>query len=164
MTYDTARTRIILFSLAVTGSLLPFLFIGPAVGYPLQPPQARQLIAVIIPVFLSYLGAGIAYVFKGTPAEPEPNPERRSLLGLLINGAFLVFTLCLLSLIGAFGYSNRLSALPGTGMEFTEFAAGMTAILGILTSTVGASMVYLFGQAAAAPAAGPASSRPGGGA
>ncbi len=147
MSYDTARTRIIMFSLALTGALLPFLFLGPALGYPLSPPQAGQMISVIVPVFLSYLGAAVAYVFKpGGETLPTAGPQTRPLLGMLINGGFIVFTLSLASLLVAFGYSNRLSAPPHSGMEFSDFAAGITVILGILTSTVGASMVYLFGM------------------
>jgi hypothetical protein len=146
MTNDGARRRILLLSLAITGILLPFLFIGPAAGYPLTAPQASQLISMIVPVFLSYLGSAVAFVFLRQEEQEELGTRKHDLLSIVVNGGFLVFAICLVSLFGAFGFSNRLSAPPGGGMPFADLSTGVTTVLGIMTTTVGASIVYLFGR------------------
>jgi len=149
MNYDDARRKIILYSLLLTGVLVPFFFLARAFGYPLSPDQGTQTLSLIVPVFLGYLGSGIAFVFNPPGAAlPEPNAQTRALLRTLINGAFIVFAVSFVSLLVGFGWANRPSALPGAGMSFSTFSNGITLILSIMTTIVGGSVIFLFGAQA----------------
>jgi hypothetical protein len=153
MTYDEARFRIILFSLCLTGVLLPFFFLAPTIGYPLSPDQSRQVISQVLPVFLGYLGAGVAFMFSppGNKLPDQPESNKR-LLALLINGIFVVFTVSLLAILIGFGVSNARTALPGTGISFPTFSDYITTVISLMNTVVGASVIYLFGvQQQAAP-------------
>lgn len=146
MTYDQARFRVILYSLILTGVLLPFFFLAPVFHFPLSSEQSQQSVSLILPVFLGYLGAGASYVFnQRREALPEQSVYDLRLLGLMINGIFVVFTLCFCALLFSFYMANRDTGLPGTGMDFPTFSNYLTAILSILTTVVGASVIYLFG-------------------
>jgi hypothetical protein len=152
MNYDDARRKIILYSLVLTGLLLPFFFLAQAFVYPLSSDQSTQTLSLIVPVFLGYLGSGIAFVFNPPGnALPEPSDATRALLRLLINGAFAVFALGFVSLLTGFGWANRLGATPGSGMSFQAFSNGITLTLSIMTTVVGGSVIFLFGAQAKVP-------------
>jgi hypothetical protein len=146
MSYDTGRLWIIVYSLAITGILLPFFFLAPVAGFPLSSDQSKQVISLLLPVFLGYLGSGVVFIFNPPPGPlPELTEVNRRMLALLIHGVFAIFATSFLALICAFGIANNKSALPGSGMDFPTFSNGITTILSIMTTVVGAAVIYLFG-------------------
>ena len=145
MTIDDARLRVIIYSLGITGILIPFFFLAPSLGYPLSSKQARVIMAVILPVFLGYLGSAVSFVFNHAQPPPKTNISSERLLGVLLNGSVAVFALGFGALIFAFGHSNRAAALPGTGMSFDDFSTGVTTLMSIMTATIGAAIIPLFG-------------------
>lgn len=64
MTYDSARFWVLAYSLGLTGLLLPFFFLAPVIGYPLDNDQAKQALSLLLPVFLGYLGSGVVFIFN----------------------------------------------------------------------------------------------------
>jgi hypothetical protein len=146
MSYDAARFWVLAYSIILTGLTLPFFFLAPIAGYPLDPDQAKQSLSLVLPVFLGYLGSGVVFIFNPPAGTlPELNEANKRLLGLLIHGIFFVFAVSFLALIIAFGISNKKTGLPGSGMEFSSFSNGITATLSIMTTVVGAAVIYLFG-------------------
>lgn len=53
MTYDSARFWVLAYSLGLTGLLLPFFFLAPVIGYPLDNDQAKQALSLLLPFFLA---------------------------------------------------------------------------------------------------------------
>ena len=144
MLYDEARARVILYSLLITAVLLPFFILAPAIGYPMSNEQAYQVVSLIIPVFLGYLGSGVAYIFNQPIKRlPAQTPANRDLLSLCLNGIFIVFSLSFAALLLSFYSGNRRSADPGIGMEFPTFMNYLTVLLGLLTTVVGAAVTFL---------------------
>jgi hypothetical protein len=146
MSYDAARYWVLAYSLCLTGVMLPFFFLAPVLGYPLEGDQARQALSLVLPVFLGYLGSGIVFIFNPPGgALPELSDANRRMLSLLIHGIFFVFAVSLLALLIAFGVSNKTGRPPGSGMQFTAFSNGITVLLSVMTTVVGAAVIYLFG-------------------
>jgi membrane protease YdiL (CAAX protease family) len=144
MTFDTARMRVISLSLLITGILLPFFFAAPTLDYPLSDAQAQQILSAVLPVFLGYVGAAVAYVFKPRPEPDLATARADPLLSVIVNGAFLAFGIGFVVLLFAFGFSNRASQPPGAGMPFADFSKGVTGLLGLMTASIGAAIVHLF--------------------
>jgi hypothetical protein len=63
MTVDRARKWIILSSLIITGGQIIFLLIAGSFGFPLEYPKNLNLLQIITPVFLCYLGSAAHFVF-----------------------------------------------------------------------------------------------------
>jgi len=65
LTVAGARIAIVVFSLGITGVLLTFLILAPALGMPFNPGRNEniRLIEIIVPVFFGYLGSAAHFVF-----------------------------------------------------------------------------------------------------
>lgn len=152
MQVDYARGWIVRWSLLVTAGTFLFLVLGPALGYPLDWDQIPRLFEIILPVFLGYLGSASHFVFRGqAPAANEAIAQRNdgidqraSLLGVIVRGPIIVFSVAIVAVAFAFGYSNRVNAAPGSGMSIDQLAASITALLGILAVTTNVAVSYLF--------------------
>ena len=70
------------------------------------------------------------------------------MLELLVKGPVIVFCLMLVTVVVAFGYSNRLSAPPGDGMNVDLLSNTVTAALGLLAVTTNVIIAYLFAMEA----------------
>ena len=134
-------------SLIITAGEFLFFLIAPIMDYPLTFPQSVRLLEIVLPVFLAYLGSAARFVF---PQAPSPDPGRMALpnlAGLLVRGPVLVYGLVTIAALLAFGYSNRISAQIGTGMDIDTLAGLLSAALGLLTVTTNVAIAYLFPSA-----------------
>jgi hypothetical protein len=141
MSIDHARKWLILSSLVITGLQMVFLLLSPAIGYPLSYPKNLDLLQIVTPVFLGYLGAAAHFIFLNPP--PEVHVQNR-FLGMLVKGPVIIYALAAGSSFLAFGYANRSSALPGAGMSTDNLARALSLSLGVLAATTGVIAPYLF--------------------
>ena len=137
------RKRLILMSLVSSACVFVFFLLAPALGYPLAWEQSIRLIELIVPVFVGYLGAAAHYIFQSTSGSTKvaPMPELASLVTF---GPLLVFLIGSGVVLFVFGYTNRSSAFPGTGMNIDVLSAIFTALLGLLTVTTSVAISYFF--------------------
>jgi hypothetical protein len=138
---DTARSWVIWGSLAITATQGAFLLIAPIVGFNLKYPKNLDLLQVVGPVFLGYLGAAAAFIFKDPPPEV---PVNEKFLGPLIVGPIAVYVLFVGGALLAFGYSNRESAVVGTGMPVEDLSRALSIALGVLAATTSVISANLF--------------------
>lgn len=141
MTIEQARRFLIASSLSITGLQIVFLFIAPAFGYPLSYPKNIDLLQIISPVFLGYLGSASHFIFQ-TPS-PTINAQNQY-LGLLLKGPIAIYIMAVISAFAAFGYSNRVGAAIGSGMSTDNLATALTLCLSLLAVTTGVLSSYLF--------------------
>lgn len=141
MTVDAARKDLIVSSLAITGCQILFLILAPVLNYPLRYPQNIQILQIITPVFLGYLGSAAHFIFR-----PEPPDVRvqNQLLGLLVKGPLIIYVVTVAGALTAFGYSNRTAATPGDGMSVDHLSTALAICLGILAATTSVISSYLF--------------------
>lgn len=141
MTIDGARKWLIISSLVITGAQMLFFVIAPAIGVPLEYPKNLDLLQIITPVFLGYLGSAAHFIFQNqAPAVPVQNQY----LGLLVKGPVAIYVVVVTGAIAAFCYSNRPSAMPGDGMSAQDLATALSLALGVLAVTTGVISSYLF--------------------
>jgi len=143
MSLEQARTWTIAASLALTCALMFFFFVAPSLGYPLEPPQALQLLEIILPLFLGYLGTASHFIFRPRFKDVQLT-GRREQLGLLVRGPIYAFGVAMSGLLFAFGWSNRLAAPAGVGMSFETLSGSLAAALGLLAATTSVIVAYLF--------------------
>jgi hypothetical protein len=145
MLVNSARKWLIIGSLIVTTAHFLFFLVAPAIGYPLEYQDAIRLLQISVPVFFGYLGAASRFVFNAN-RQPEVDRLRikNPLMGLLIRGPFIVFGLASAACLFAFGYSNRINAAPGIGMDVDTLATIVTTILGLLAVTTNIAVSSLF--------------------
>jgi hypothetical protein len=122
------RKWLIVASLSVTGVDLLFFILAPALGYPLEYPQNLRLMQIVLPVVLGYLGTMTAFLFQA-PTRTSVNPDALPFLTLLAKGPVILFGVATTAAIGAFGYMNRASAAPGTGMSVDTLSMTVTTCL-----------------------------------
>lgn len=145
MTPNGARKWIIMTSLGLLGFTLLFFILSPYLGYPLEFKQAMRLMQIIFPIFLGYLGSAVTFVFGQTDSEEiYISNHRAELLRYLTIGPSFVFIFALIASLTAFGLSNSGVATPGGGISVDDLASLITILLGIMSATVGAIVVYLF--------------------
>lgn len=150
MTVNSARKWLILGSLIITAGHFVFFLVAPAVGYPLEYEHAIRLLQISIPIFFGYLGSASRFVFhSGRQREEENARVSNPLMGMLIRGPFIVFGVASVASLFAFGFSNRVGATPGIGMNIDTLATSITTILGLLAVTTNVAVSALF--AAGAP-------------
>jgi hypothetical protein len=150
MTLATARKWLVLSSLIVTACEFLFFILAPALGYPLHQEEAFRMIEIITPVFLGYLGSATRYLFHPAADHTRPTSVQRELLGLLVRGPLVVFSLVSAAAIFAFGYANRPN---GPGMLPDTLGLMLAATLGILTITTSVIVENLFPSVQAAAGA-----------
>ncbi|MET3133447.1 hypothetical protein AAKU55_003737 [Oxalobacteraceae bacterium GrIS 1.11] len=141
MSIDQARKLLILASLAITGCQMLFLLLAPVFGFPLPYPRNLDLLQLVSPVFLGYLGAASHFVFQvPAPAMPVQNQY----LGILLIGPLTLYVIAASASLVAFGYSNRTGASVGHGMSVDNLATALSLCLGLLAATTGVLSSYLF--------------------
>jgi hypothetical protein len=141
MTVDEARKWLIASSLGITGAQMVFLLIAPVLGFPLSYPRNLDLLQVVTPVFLGYLGSATHFIFQNpAPAVPVQN----EFLGVLVKGPLAIYVTAAGASVAAFGYANRAAALPGTGMSVESLGTALSLSLGVLAVTTGVISSYLF--------------------
>jgi hypothetical protein len=138
-----ARRWLVFATMILTGGLLTFFLVCPAIGYPLEFSQSTRILEIVLPVFLGYLGTASLFFFRSQAAsELKVSPAAENLLGPLVKGPIIVFVFATIALLAAFGVSNL--AEGGSGMSVDALAAGITAILGLLAVTTNVIIAYLF--------------------
>lgn len=141
MTLTGARKWIILSSLAITGAQIIFLLTAPAFGFPVEYPKNLNLIQIVSPVFLGYLGSASHFIFQN----PAPNvPVQSEFLGMLVKGPIIIYVLIVTAAFVVFGYTNRAGAEIGTGMSIDALGTSLALALGVLAATTGILTSYLF--------------------
>jgi hypothetical protein len=159
MTADQARKILISSSLCITGGgQIIFLLIAPSVGFPLPYPKNLNLLQIVSPIFLGYLGTATHFIFKTPTPQVQVNNQ---FLGLLVNGPIAIYFFAIVAAFGAFGYSNRSGApIPG-GMSVDNLATALSIMLGVLAATTSVLISYLFvANQSAASSAAPVGSSP----
>lgn len=141
MTADHARKWIILASLTITGVQIIFLFVCPAIGFPLEYSTSLHLLQIVTPVFLGYLGSAVHFIFMNSA---PPVTVRNEYLGPLVKGPIVIYSCAMLAAFGTFGYSNRSGVSVGNGMTVDDLATSISVSLGILAVTTGVIVSYLF--------------------
>src|SRR5262249_2871463 len=141
MTIDNARKWLITSSLAITGVQMVFLLVAPVIGFPLPYPKNLDLLQIVSPVFLGYLGSASHFIFQNAvPSVPVQNQY----LGLLVKGPLVIYILAAGGSLGAFGYSNRVGSGIGAGMSIDNLGTALSLSLGVLAVTTGVVSSYLF--------------------
>lgn len=141
MTADEARKWLILSSLIITGVQVVFLFAAPAFGFPLTYPKNLDLLQIVTPVFLGYLGSSAHFIFMAPPPTVIVNNQ---FLGFLVKGPIIIYACAMVAAFASFGYTNRQGAPIGGGMSVDNLATTMSISLGILAVTTGVIFSYLF--------------------
>ena len=156
---DSTRKWLMLASLCSTGALLLFFICAPYFGYPLEHPQNMRLLYLTIPVFSGYLGSMTAFVFGGNKRRLNRTSPGFPFLGMMVKGPIVLFSVTVLGSLLAFGYANRQSAPPGSGMSADALFSGVAFCLGILTATTSSAVAYLFQSESSRPRTAPRSVR-----
>jgi hypothetical protein len=141
MTVDKARHILIISSLVITGCQLIFLFIAPSFRYPLGYPDNLNLLEIISPVFLGYLGSATHFIFQ---PQQHDAPVQNRFLGTLVVGPLTIYSIAVVGAFTAFGLSNSAEATPGSGMSVSNLATALSVALGVLAVTTGVIVSYLF--------------------
>jgi len=113
----------------------------PIIGFPLQYPKNLELLQLISPVFLGYLGAASHFIFQNPVPEVPVVPQ---FLGLLVKGPIIIYTAVVFGAFAAFAYSNRVGAPIGSGMSAENLSTAISIALGLLAVTTGVISSYLF--------------------
>jgi hypothetical protein len=141
MNIDNARKWLIASSLIITGVQMVFLLVAPVIGFPLPYPKNLDLLQIVSPVFLGYLGSAAHFIFQN----PAPKvPVQNQYLGLMLKGPLAIYILAAGGALAAFGYSNRVGSSIGTGMSVDNLGTALSLSLGVLAATTGVLSSYLF--------------------
>lgn len=143
MSIEQARTWLIKATLILTGSILVFVTLAPAFGYPLEFSQGVRIGEIVLPVFLGYLGTASHFIFARA-SDPHVKHKNLPLLQLLVRGPIAIFAIVISCALFAFGFTNRDGASPGTGMTVDSLAAAVSTSLALLAVTTGVLVTYLF--------------------
>jgi len=141
MKIDAARGWIIWGSLTITASQCLFLGVSPAFGFPLEFPKNLDILEMVGPVFLGYLGAAAAFIFKDPPPDVQVNEK---FLGPLVIGPLSIYGMYIIGVLAAFGYSNRIHAPSGVGMSAEVLSRSLAIGLGILAATTSFISSHVF--------------------
>jgi hypothetical protein len=141
LTVDKARGFLISSSLFITGCQIIFLIVAPAFDYPLIYPKNINILQIVTPVFLGYLGAATHFIFRIPPPQVVVDVE---FLPALVIGPVVVYILAFIAAFWAFGYSNRSGAPVPGGMSVDNLATLLSIILSVLAATTGVMISYLF--------------------
>lgn len=141
MTTDYARRWLVLASLVVVGAEAVFLVIAPVLDYPLEYPKNLNLLQIVTPVLLGYLGSAANFVFMTPAPQIQANTQ---LLGLLVKGPVIIYVVVITAAFVAFGYSNRSGAPIGSGMSVDSLNMAVSISLGILSATTSVIVARLF--------------------
>jgi len=141
MTTNEARAWIIKWSLMIVGSQMVFLLVAPAIDFPIEFPQNLDLLQIIGPVFLGYLGSASHFLFRSSSAEMAVDQR---LLSLLLKGPIYIYVVAVSAATAAFWYSNRQGATIGEGMSVPQLATSYSIVLGLLAVTTSVIISYLF--------------------
>jgi hypothetical protein len=135
-----ARVFIVAASLLLSGVLLIFLMLAPALGVPFNENlnENVRLIEIVIPVFFGYLGSASHFVFNVNRGREIAESEQL-LLGTLLIGAFAVFTIFISALFATFWITR------GRSMDFDTLSRWFSSSMGLLACTVSILSSYLFG-------------------
>ena len=141
MTIDMARKWLIVSSLLITGIQMVFLLVAPAFIFSLKYPNNLNLLQIVSPVFLGYLGSASHFIFQN----PAPEvPVQNQFLGLLVKGPMIIYVLAAGGSLSVFVYTNRIGAPIGSGMSVEELGTALSLSLGVLAVTTGIISSYLF--------------------
>jgi hypothetical protein len=153
MTPDYARKWLVLASLIATGIQAVFLVIAPVIGFPLEYPKNLNLLQIVTPVLLGYLGSAAHFVFMTPVPKVEANND---LLAPLVKGPVIIYACVMIAAFAAFGYSNRSGAAIGSGMSVDNLNMAVSISLGILAATTSVIIARLFVSGDKLPAPEPA--------
>ena len=141
MRRNVARSVIIVGSLATTGVMLLFFIVAPALHYRMEPCDAVKAAETAVPPFVGYLGSAVGFVLgRRNDDDNEVVPN----LGILIIGPFVIFGISFVALVVVFS----------TGTYPDLFQGWLTAIISVVTLTVGVASQKLFAPAGGADSEG----------
>lgn len=138
------RFAIIYVSVAVVFCAIVAFLSGPLWGLRLdyEKGQQIQLLQILLPTFLSYLGAAVTYATVGSEFS-EPIGERGRILRIITLAGvsfFLIGTILSTSVY----YLSANGTLTYGRLEFNQYAAILTMLIGILSVTTSIISTYIF--------------------
>jgi hypothetical protein len=153
---QSARLAIVIYSLAITGSLIVFLLLAQPLGirFDFGQEQNLRLIDIIIPTFLGYVGAASNFLFNAGKGR-EVDEGNAQLLKILVHGPFLIFIAAVAALFYSYHVSHRPLAANEARVDVLDFNAlsrYLSVCLGLLAASVTVISNYLFGTDARAVA------------
>ncbi|MGB9367484.1 MAG: hypothetical protein WCE79_15865 [Xanthobacteraceae bacterium] len=131
-------------SVAVVFCAIVAFLSGPLWGLRLdyEKGQQIQLLQILLPTFLSYLGAAVTYATVGSEFS-EPIGERGRILRIITLAGvsfFLIGTILSTSVY----YLSANGTLTYGRLEFNQYAAILTMLIGILSVTTSIISTYIF--------------------
>jgi hypothetical protein len=142
MTFTSARNWLIIANFAAVTICGAFFIVSPALGYPLLFEQSMRLLQIIIPPFLGYIGS--MYIFYHSSNRLPKGKINPKTLRRLVRLPFVAFVILSIAIIFSFGFSNRLEAKPGQGMDIDQCGWFFSVATGILSISTTMLMSYLF--------------------
>jgi len=141
----TERRWLVIASLSSTVAVFLFFILAPALGYPLIYEDALEIVQIVVPVFMGYLGTAAQFVFaQNNASDPKLRRSATPLLRLMVRGPIVAFVVIITASLIAYGYTNRSDAPMDSGMSLSLLSAIVTASLALLTVTTNAAVAYLF--------------------
>lgn len=141
------RFFLIYASFATVVVILTTFLTGPFWGLPLdyEKGQHLQLIQIVLPPFIAYLTAAVAFAKAGV-SFAEPKGERGQMLRALCLGGLVVFAMCFALATYVFYATGR--GLLASGLSYGQYSAIITLILAVLGATTSAvsAIVFSVGQ------------------
>lgn len=144
MNTHALRSLTIWSALVLTSVTLVFFIAAPVLGYPLTPEEGWRLAQINLPVFLGYLGTATQFVAAG--GSRRGKAKAPPFMALLLGGPLVIYVAALVSLLGAFWWSNRLNAAPGSGISLDLLSGIFTGLLGVLAVSTNILVGLLFKQ------------------
>ena len=148
-TFADAQTWITVVSLVASAALLGFFLLAPQLNYPLDTPQARHLVQLVVPPFLGYLAAAVRFVV-GSPVKASILAARRlpPLFPLLLLGTTALYFAVLIFSTTSFYIANApsLAYRHTTPMSFDDLSWAICGALSVQAATMGLLTAYVFGQ------------------
>lgn len=143
------RMKLMKLCIIYIGGIGLFCLISPVFGYPLDfPKETIVIIKQVLPLFIGFLTVGARYFTQTNIQRPAETVSKKNIgaINSIVNWSFWLFTILIIALFSAFGYSGSRWAQHGHGMSIDDFTLILTIILSIVTGTVGTIVTFAFAQ------------------
>jgi len=145
MTPEQARTWIIKYTIVLYVAFSIFFLLAPAVGYPLSYPDSINILKILLPMLLGYIGAAAHFILRPVLQDDDELPEsRKRMLSIIVRWPLIGFLLIMVAILFAFWQSNKGQNFTGEGMTPNTLSLIVSIICGLLAATTGAASSYLF--------------------
>jgi hypothetical protein len=137
------------FSIIYTSAIIVVITMAAFISGPLwglrldyEKGQQIQLLQIVTPTFISYLGAAVTYATVGSEF-PEPGGERGKILRIVTLSGFVIFVVGFLISTTIY-YLSANGTLKLGHMEYAQYSSILTLLLGTLSVTTSVVSTYIF--------------------